>query len=1042
MWETFDLAMPHGAKGLFKVTPDKVEAGSESVRRQFFQVLAPEPEIFSVQPAVVAVSGDFIYIIGQCFPSNAAVYINDVLQTNTTWLDSGLLRVQVTFDPPPPGQIAPPQNVRVNTGEFGNRIAELSGAVTLGSDSAVNQRLLEVADEPPGSPFFKSVGGLKMETETTDYQEGGISTHGSTHVAVRHFSGELTLSCVDLSVPGRGLDFTWVRTYRSRTGASTPSGQGWSHSYDIRAFLDAGGVVIVLDGTGRSDKYFLETNGVYTANELFNEGALANGLFTLTFPDTGRWEFNSLSNAIAPGKISRSVDRNGNALTFTYDASGRLAEIIDTLDRTNTIAYLPRGNRILSVTDFSGRSVVYAYYRQGEAGGGNGDLKSVRSPLVIGTPNTNDFPLGKMTTYTYTMGFADDRLNHNLLTITDPLNQTWMHAEYSPTTDPLDVNFDRVTSCSRGFNPPSLFTYVPPTLTPSNHWAVMKTIRNDPVGNVTIDWFDSLNRNIIHRDLAARAVPGTTLTESNLPTVKLRDSDPDFWETRCTWNLDSLCTRVQWPEGNSDECVYERDFHPDCSARHKADIRVLREVACCVGDLNGDGLPDRITSYFQHDPRFGSRKIGEGNPWLGDISSAMGFSTSGKLIGVWGSTHSKPRTEANARFGNGPRQTLPLDGSYPHSDAKIIVDRDTGRSKGFGFVISSTDPRGNVDHADYDAQGNCTRLAHEGRLLDASYRPVNSFEYNFQGQLTATVNPADANGFTRRDEITYYDSGAQNGYMREWRVDATGPEARNTSFDYDAVGNVAQLVDPRGNTNRWIYNALDQVVKTKEPDLQCSGCIGYERAFFYDASDNLVRVEQDDRDFNGAANTNKATWTTFYDYDELNRCRLLAHEVTHTVQQNGAPPVAARYVTNRFVYDGLNNVIESHSPEAVNGNQPANFVRYEYDTRNLPFRTTRAPGSADGSTSQWGYDGNGRCVRAEHGAGGGSGGAVLLYTYDSLGLVVTATDSLGNTGTSTRNANGALVYTQRAPRGSVGGVACGDAAQPRSRRPSRRGRAR
>ena len=49
MWETFDLAVPQGAKGLFKVTPDKAEAGSESVRRQFFQVLAPQPEIFSVQ---------------------------------------------------------------------------------------------------------------------------------------------------------------------------------------------------------------------------------------------------------------------------------------------------------------------------------------------------------------------------------------------------------------------------------------------------------------------------------------------------------------------------------------------------------------------------------------------------------------------------------------------------------------------------------------------------------------------------------------------------------------------------------------------------------------------------------------------------------------------------------------------------------------------------------------------------------------------------------------------------------------------------------
>ena len=44
----------------------------------------------------------------------------------------------------------------------------------------------------------------------------------------------------------------------------------------------------------------------------------------------------------------------------------------------------------------------------------------MRSPTVIGTPNGNDFPFGKVTTYQYTSGFADPLLNHNLTAIIRP----------------------------------------------------------------------------------------------------------------------------------------------------------------------------------------------------------------------------------------------------------------------------------------------------------------------------------------------------------------------------------------------------------------------------------------------------------------------------------------------------------------------------------------------------------------------------------------------------------------------------------------------
>jgi hypothetical protein len=39
---------------------------------------------------------------------------------------------------------------------------------------------------------------------------------------------------------------------------------------------------------------------------------------------------------------------------------------------------------------------------------------------------------------------ADPRLNHNLLTVTDPKGQTFLSNTYAPTLNPQDFAFDRV----------------------------------------------------------------------------------------------------------------------------------------------------------------------------------------------------------------------------------------------------------------------------------------------------------------------------------------------------------------------------------------------------------------------------------------------------------------------------------------------------------------------------------------------------------------------------------------------------------------------
>jgi YD repeat-containing protein len=994
-WQTIDVT----AAGRFKLTPDKQEAGSEAIRRKFFRLEVPSAEIFSIEPAIVNTNGGTIYIRGQELPTNGVLRIGDLVLPATT-LQAGTL---YSFTVPPLALSEGTYDVDWMTNGVvvakHYKLFSVTGQPTPVGEANGQYRLVEPPAPPPAAPFFKEVTGLDVYIDCVEVQEGGKNdgAHKRPGVRVMPFSGELQITETDFHIPGRGLDFVWTRTYRSRTGINSTMGQGWSHSYDIRCVATSNSVT-VWDGTGRSDTYFLGTNGVYTANELFNVGTFSNGVFTLEFPDTGKWEFNSISNVIAPGSISRSVDRNANAIRFTYNGSGQLTEVIDTLNRTNRIAYNGIG-KVDSVTDFSGRTVSYVYWTTGADGG----LRSVTSPPVTGTPNGNDFPSGKTTQYWYTQGASDPRLNNNLTRIIDPKGQLWLEVNYTESTNPNEVDFDRVRSYSVGGFELSVFGYTPQEISAANR-AVMLTTCNDPVGNVKMQWFDSMNRCIVHRDLAARAVPGTLITLTNLPKTKLRDSDPDFWETRFEWNLDSLCTRITHPRGNVTEMVYQGAFNQNASRsnhtrRHDGDTRVIREIACC-GDVDGDGLPLTLTTYLTHDPRFGSVPI-PASAIVPSISmhaiNTKGTGASGRVIPTVNKKHAinTKGTGASGRMANVKNNPL-----YQESG----MSGDNPLFQGNSFVIKVTDPRGNVDTFDYDAKGNCVRAAHQGHLLSGDDKPVADFEYNAHGQLTAIVHPVDANGVRRRDERTYYNSGPQNGYLHTVTIDALGVTLSYSQIQYTTRGMMTARVDPRGYTNRWIYNQLDQVVQELSPNV-CAPCGPTVRTYFYDANDNVVQIDDDNRDGTGALVAANPVWTSLYEYDTQNRPTLVAHELAHVVQQ-GKP--STRYATNRFVYDAIGNLIEHRSPEAVNGNQPGNVIVYEFDTRNFAWRQTEAPGTAQASTDEYRYDANGNCVRMDKSLQDANS-QFTTRVFDSFDRCVSSTDAMGNVTKYTYDRNGNLV---------------------------------
>lgn len=798
-------------------------------------------------------------------------------------------------------------------------------------------------------------------------------------------SGELQSEEIDCAIPGRGLDFAWTRTYRSRTEVTTAQGAGWDFSYNVSATPQPDGTVVLRLGNGRADTFYPNGTNGWTRDEYFlviRDVDQDGSPDEVVFPDSGKWTLHPPGTSFA-GKLAQIVDRNNNAIRCEYDNdTGRLLRVVDTLDRTNTVAYTSKG-LIESVTDFSGRTVRYEYDSAA-------DLIACVSPAVIGTPTGNDFPGGKTNRYAYSSGHLDQRLNHNLVSIIDPKGQVCLEVTYQATNNPAALDFDSVSSLLRGIDKKDIRRGMV-IARPSNSFATVQTIVNDYVGNVTEYLFDSRQRCVSVREFTGRANPTLpTTTTENRPIGKLRPEDPDYFETRWEWNADSLCTLEIRPDGGSTEISHQRAqdhnssrSNKTASRAHDGNVRVVRERAASPVDTDGDGTPDtsELAWYFEYDARFGSPATTSGKKlYVGNLPFSRGGGGYGDTVvarAPAGVTHEYHR------FASGPRQTASIDAEASTSDKYAQV-------RGFkieisGCVVSATDPRGNVATASYDSSGNLKEIE------EVSVKPIRlelkrSFAYNAHGQLTAITNAADANGDRRVDTFTYYTSGTQLGMVEVMTaVGLSGGLSLTTAFEYDPRGNVTRVVDPRGNDLLFTYNALDQCV-TRQTQ-QASFGERVKTVFHYDANDNVVRCDRENRDETGALVVGNPQWTTLLEQDEFDRLTGIVQEIS----EGGGLP--GRYATNRFLYDGNDNLTEARSPLAVSGVDPHSVRLFLYDERGLLWREIGAPGSGNSPTNEYSYTLDGMRTRIKELE------AVLRLTtlaYDGFGRLASVTDPMSN----------------------------------------------
>lgn len=787
----------------------------------------------------------------------------------------------------------------------------------------------------------------------SDCYHGGGSTGGCSG-NIYSERGEFFQYVTDLSIPGRPgsesmVNYVFRRQYRAHASSDSPIGRNWNHNYFERLVVQIDGSVIHSNGLDRNDRYHKNNQGNFVAPPNFYTQLTRNpnGTFVL------RYRGGTVKSFDTDGKLLEIRDRNDNFMTFHYNAQRQLVSVNDTLGRDIIYRYIAGGfnsGRLQEIEDFIGRKITFTY-------DANGDLVEVTSPAVFGTPNGNDFPQGKTTSYAYSSGFSNERLNHNLLTVTRP-NEVASGGppvlinEYG--TIPGSFEFDKVIRQTYGGTNASgvpaggTFTYSYTQLnagvqSDDPNLPISRTRETDRNGNIEEYEFSRLGYVLVRREF----------------TRGLRASDPLVYETRMVYNADGRLLRKTNAAGNRIEYTYD-EGNPD---RFQQGNRFSETH---IPDARG-GDQTALVTTFTYEPRFNQLKSvtdPRGNdpafvPPNGGSTSAARYTTIFTFdYEVIGDPILNPNGFEHGSIVRKQEPTVTL----PDASLQPIITEYTYNQ--FGQRITEIDPEGNVD--------------------EFFYHPEN--DPDGDGDTSPGTRPG-------LNTIT-------GGYLKEKIVDSltsprrtepTPPVRISNKYFYDPVGNIIRIIDGRGNDTLYRVNQLNQVVRTES-----EAPFRYLKDTFYDFNDNVVRTDIENRvasvqdlkpvfTGDGNFNTQPGSPTSFihrYTYDILD----------HLVQkdEDGAGSTPSRLITN-YRYDANENRTREIFPEG-------NVFATAYDERDLVFTRTRGFGSPQASTFTYSYDQNRNLILLVDGEDNNGDGHndETIYQYDGFDRRIRITDAVGN----------------------------------------------
>lgn len=860
---------------------------------------------------------------------------------------------------------------------------------------------------------------------TVPFLNGDPSLSGSGSQLLRGVdvaTGNYHRSTTDLSVSGKGPDFTVTRAYNAN-GAKIGA---WTFNLDMRLGLGsmARELAIGPREDGRYPRYYRELDGSWRSLNPGNFDELAenaDGTFTLYTQGNLLYRFADPEGGAA-GRLETIEDRDGNVLSFSH-TDNRITGATDASGRSYTVTRDASG-RITRVSDFTGRDVEYTW---------NADymITAVRNPR------------GKSITYGYRAGSSAAERS-KLASITDARNNVQATIAYY-SSGSLEGKVESVTD---GAGNEWGFVHGVEDGTGAAQSGVTRPAVNGVNNNIVFILDDARTR-VVERvdsinvgDYRSRTTYKTTTQRTRIPELALpvetyRPSDakttiaytqdgrgnpatitdPLDRETAATWaevagqnNLTPLAS-VQSP-GVPTPTRYS-DFTP--SGKAETVIDPLGQTT--ARDFDGDGLLLQTT-----DARGNSTDIEydtAGRPVRATDALGHVTATSYDDLGrVLTQTNARGYTTRFTYDANGNRLTTTNPAGGVTTNVYDASDN----------LVSTTDPRGNTTTFVYDAFNRKM----EERYTVGGQQRLRGFAYDAMGRLYRVTNEKGHNSDTHFDArgkvlqeinplsqtITYtYDA---NGNV----LTVTDAEGRTITNNYDALdrktrvtdtlgnfeeysyndqGLLASKTDPRGQVTRYEYDALGQMTKVIDAS-------GGETLAGYDANGNL------------ASTTDPNGHTTTYSYDAADRLTQLTDAegrqwiFTYDANGNRLTQTTPSGQTTSYSYDSLDRVTSVSYPGGptvgytydANGNRKTmtdanGTTQYSYDERNRLTTVT----DAFGNTVAYGYDAAGLMDRLTY-----PGNRRVDFTHDAAGRLASLTDWLNDTTTYTRDESGAVKTIQ------------------------------
>jgi RHS repeat-associated protein len=835
----------------------------------------------------------------------------------------------------------------------GSRFTGWSGAcsgtgsctVTLNEGQSVTASFLD--PRIANNPELKGTG--KKNKDTQFRGPSCPPDHGWPGYSVNTATLNLAVSDTDYAYGGLGPTVSLTRVWNTDPSTLGMFGRGWSFPYES-SFVS--GNLITINGAGGQGTQFNYVSGTTTAtyapvvagilDTLVGYLGSSSSYWLYTRKDSRevyRYDSNSSSAGIA--RLTSITDRNGNALSFTYNQDGTLASIADAAGRTTSFTY-NASKRVTRMTVPDGHSLSYSY-------DGNGNM--------IGNVDL----LGTAIAYTYDSGnyLTSMTVDGRTTAFTYGTSGGWFHV--ATVTDPLgNVETYNATSESRT------------TVTDANNHTIAYTSEDGKTSSVT-----DANNNLWSRSYSNGLL--TSMTDANGKINTFR------WDARgnLTRQIDPLNHFNAYVYNASDDVIVSTNLHNDTwlftrdakgnvtSATSPLGKRTTLTYNT-LGQLTASTDPVGRTTSYTYDSRGNVQKVT--NP-LGSFVTA-GYDAQG--INLTSITDERNNMSTFAYDNNGrlTRVTHP-DGSFRtvgySACAMSSVADENGKQTAFTrdknlAVTLITDPSGSNVSNTYDPVGNLLTTTDP---LSRVYRNI----YDAGNRLTTAVNPQGGSVSFSRDsngnvtQITDERSNATIlGYdPRNLLVSVTDPLGQVVTTSYGALGRVSQITNARGGIRTYSY---DEDGRVSGKSYGAASAASYT----YDDSGLLTSVVD-------------AEGTVAYTYDGGGRLNRIAYPDGSAVSLTRD---AAGNVTGMTYPGGLNLTYTYDSRNRIQSmNWGANSIAYTYDSAGNRLSETRS----NSTSSSYTYDANGRLGSISH-KKGTTAFATLSYSRNAAGNITAETANL------------------------------------------------